>query len=262
MHRLLSFLPSSRHRPTSHERAVQMSMYLGADTMEGFYRAQMSLWKLPSRLVRGGVEPRTLLTDSNSRLRHGQLFDRMMYADAMSYMPDDILVKVDRAAMGVSLETRVPILDHRVIEFAWRLPLGMKIRDGEGKFLLRQVLHRYVPRELVDRPKAGFAVPLETWLREDLRDWAEEMLSPQRLDADGFFATGVVRAYWRKYVEGNDYLSLPMWQILGFQAWLRALESDAGGAVAASTPHRLGGQTSSSRSETESPTNVAVARDE
>jgi asparagine synthase (glutamine-hydrolysing) len=226
LHRILSLLPASKDRPTCDERATQIAMYCAADSMEGFYQTQMSLWKNPAALVRQGVEPTTHFTDKSAWLEAEQLTDRMMYADAMTYLPDDILVKVDRAAMGVSLETRVPILDHRVIEFAWRLPTRMKYRDAEGKWLLRRVLERHVPRDLTDRPKAGFSVPLGNWLRGELRDWAEALLAPRRLAAEGFFSPKVVEGYWRRVVAGNDALYSPIWLILAFQAWLETARND------------------------------------
>ena len=141
-----------------------------------------------------------------------------MAVDTLTYLPDDILVKVDRAAMAASLETRVPFLDPRVIDFAWHVPLGQKVRAGQGKWLLRQLLYRYVPRELMERPKQGFGVPIEHWLRGPLRDWAEDLLSPSALAADGLLNPSSIRAMWERHLSGRN-VQYALWNVLMYMAW-------------------------------------------
>jgi asparagine synthase (glutamine-hydrolysing) len=146
---------------------------------------------------------------------------RMMYRDSMTYLPDDILCKVDRAAMAVSLETRSPFLDHRVAEVAWRLPLEMKIRHLESKWILRQILYRHVPKKLIDRPKMGFAVPIGQWLRGPLREWAEDLLNETTLKRDGLLDHVPIQIIWKQHLEETYDWTSPLWGVLMFQAWMK-----------------------------------------
>jgi len=194
--------------------------FLAARTSADFYRGLVSHWPDPGALVLNAHEPPTVFTDPARQPSTDDFVHQMMALDLLAYLPDDILAKVDRAAMGVSLETRVPLLDHRVVEFAWQLPLHYKLRAGEGKWLLRQVLYRYVPRELIERPKMGFGVPLDSWLRGPLRDWAENLLDPSRLRQEGFFDPVMVRAAWDEHLSGQRNWQYLLWDVLMFQAWL------------------------------------------
>ncbi len=188
--------------------------------IDDFYYSLVSEWRNPEDLVIGGREPVTLLTDKDNRPVIETVEQRMMYLDAMTFLPDDILCKVDRAAMAVSLETRVPFLDHRVVEAAWRLPLDMKIRNGQGKWALRQILYKYVPKELLERPKQGFAIPLGQWLRGPLRDWAEQLLDPGRLAEQGFLRPEPIQQKWTEHLSGKRNWEHSLWSVLMFQAWL------------------------------------------
>jgi asparagine synthase (glutamine-hydrolysing) len=145
----------------------------------------------------------------------------MMYMDLVSYLPDDILVKVDRASMASSLETRVPLLDHRLVEFSLSLPVSLLRRNGQSKWPLRQILYRHIPPALVERPKMGFGVPLDRWLRGPLRAWAEDLLHPSKLKKEGYFHTPLVTEAWRHHQSGKQDLSFPLWNLLMFQAWLQ-----------------------------------------
>jgi len=187
---------------------------------DAIYRELVSHWTDPSAVVIGGNEPVTSMIGNAPKLQGLDLIQRKMALDMLTYLPGDILVKVDRAAMGVSLETRIPFLDHRIVDFAWRLPQSMKLRDGQTKWALRQVLYRYVPKELIERPKMGFAIPLHEWLRGPLRDWAESLLDETRLQQEGYFHTAVVRQKWSEHLARKHNWAYNLWDILMFQAWL------------------------------------------
>ena len=201
------------------DRLHKLADLLAADTRADVYRALVSHWSPPGSICLGAAEARSRLTDLMEHRNVGNFTEAMMFWDLMTYLPGDILVKVDRAAMAVSLETRVPLLDHRVIEFAWRLPLALRVRNGEGKWLLRQLLYRHVPRPLIDRPKMGFGVPIDLWLRGPLRDWAETLLSESRLRAEGIFDPVPVRRKWQEHVDGRRNWAYLLWDVLMFQAW-------------------------------------------
>jgi asparagine synthase (glutamine-hydrolysing) len=175
----------------------------------------------PERFVLGGTEPETVLTDQSQWPRGMGFTELLMYLDVLTYLPDDILAKVDRASMAASLEARVPFLDdHRIVEFAWRLPLSMKIKGNQGKQILRQVLYQYVPKNLIERPKQGFLIPIDRWLRGPLRDWAEELLDEHKLVSEGFLAPVQIRQIWNEYLAGKNSAHNFLWDVLMFQAWL------------------------------------------
>ncbi len=201
------------------EKLKKLSNVVSSTSCEDFYRRLISHWQNPDELVLGGHEPMTLLNNSSDWPATDSYQNWMMAIDSATYMVDDILVKVDRAAMANSLETRVPMLDHRVVEFAWTVPLHMKIRDGKGKWILREVLYRHVPRELIERPKKGFSIPVGAWLRGPLKDWAETLLEEARLRNEGFFNVLMVRKIWSEHQKGRVDHSTKLWSILMFQAW-------------------------------------------
>lgn len=214
----------------------KLAEVLSAPNLEAMYGQVTALWEAPALVVRGAFEPRTALTDPSQHAGLTDFIEKMLYLDLVTYLPDDILVKVDRASMAVGLPVRMPLLDERVVEFAWRLPLAMKFRDGQSKWLLRQVLDRYVPRPLVDRRKKGFGIPIHTWLRGPLRDWAEELLEPRRLASEGFFDPRPIRQRWVEHLSGRRRWEHHLWAVLMFQAWLdeqraRRTTDPAGAAV-------------------------------
>jgi len=216
----------ARHLPgTSNLSSIGDKLHKGASVLasrsvDDLYLGMVSHLRDPAEWVIGGKEPLTQLTRQHQCLDGLNAVERMMALDAVSYLPDDILVKVDRAAMGVSLESRVPFLDHRVVEFAWSLPLDYKLNNGQAKWPLRQMLYRYVPQKLIDRPKMGFGIPLHDWLRGPLREWANTLLDAERLQREGYFHSALVRQKWDEHLSGKRNWSYLLWNVLMFQAWL------------------------------------------
>jgi asparagine synthase (glutamine-hydrolysing) len=217
---LSSIIPGAGRYAALGDKLHKGAGVLASATVDDLYLGIVSHLRNPADWVIGGQEPPTRLTGMRPELDGLSTVERMMVLDTISYLPDDILVKVDRAGMGVSLEGRVPFLDHRVVEFAWSLPLEYKLRGGQTKWPLRQVLYRHVPRDLIDRPKMGFGVPLHDWLRGPLRDWAESLLEEDRLRREGFFYPAPIRKMWAEHLSGRRNWMAQLWNVLMFQAWL------------------------------------------
>jgi asparagine synthase (glutamine-hydrolysing) len=219
--RVARFLPGLRNRAAGRfgDKIHKAAGVLACPSVDALYMRLVSHWSDPQSLVLGATEPPTQLTGLAPTLAGLTAVERMMALDMVSYLPDDILTKVDRAAMSVSLETRVPFLDHRLIEFAWKLPQEMKLQGGEGKWVLKKVLYKYVPKSLIERPKMGFGVPLDKWLRAPLKEWAEDLLSEERLRREGYFDVFSVQQKWREHLSGQRNWAYHLWDVLMFQAW-------------------------------------------
>jgi len=207
------------------EKIHQLAQAMPARTREEFYGRLVSYWRDPGAVVLDATEAGTLLHRRAAWPALGSFEEWMMYLDSSTYLPGDVLVKLDRASMGVSLEARAPLLERSIVEFAWRLPLSLRIKGKEGKWLLRRVLDRYVPSSLVSRPKQGFGVPIDSWLRGPLRDWAETLLDERRLRHDGFFDPRPIRRRWSEHQSGNSNWHFSLWGILMFQAWQDSLRA-------------------------------------
>lgn len=213
-------LPASKRGTITGGRIHRVARLLRCHDPAELYQTLVSLWPEPEAVVLGSNPPITVARDPAIWGCAESFNERMMLTDALTYLPDDILVKVDRAAMAVSLETRVPLLDHHVVEAAWRTPLDMKYRNGQSKWALRQILYKYVPRELIERPKMGFGLPIDTWLRGPLRDWAETLLDESRLRQEGYLDPAPIRQKWHEHLSGRNDWQHHLWGVLMFQAWL------------------------------------------
>jgi asparagine synthase (glutamine-hydrolysing) len=215
-----SFLSNSLNPRLVGQSLHKLAWLLSAKDLETTYQQLISHWLEPSSVVFGSSEPLTIQNDPESWPRLPSFAEQMMFLDSLTYLPDDILTKVDRATMAVGLESRIPFLDHRIVEFVWRLPLAMRIKHGKGKRILRKILNRYVPASLVNRPKSGFAIPLESWLRGPLREWGEELIAEHRLNEEGFFSPPPIRQMWGDFLRGTGVWHMQLWDVLMFQAWL------------------------------------------
>jgi asparagine synthase (glutamine-hydrolysing) len=211
--------PRAARRITG-DRVHKAARLLSFETEEGMYLDFMTHWRDPAGITLGGVEPPTAFTNPRGGVELDGPLSKMMYLDLLTYLPDDILVKVDRASMGVSLESRAPFLDHRVVELAWRIPPRLRVRDGRGKWPLRKLLHRYVPDALVNRPKMGFGVPIDHWLRGPLKEWAGALLDHSRLKREGYFDPLPIGRKWAEHQDGSRNWHYLLWDVLMFQAWL------------------------------------------
>jgi asparagine synthase (glutamine-hydrolysing) len=216
-------IPTPQGKEPIGQRLHRLANFARQPDLEALHRAMVSVWRFPEAAVPGATHPPSLLADHLPP--RGDLTDveRMMQLDMLGYMVDDILTKVDRATMAVALESRAPLLDHRVAEFAWSLPLDMKLRDGQSKWILRQVLYRHVPRELIERPKMGFEVPIGLWLRAGLKEWASALLDPSRLRREGLFDAAVIDRLWQQHLSGRFNWGAQLWCVLMVQAWREAL---------------------------------------
>nr|WP_246048188.1 asparagine synthase C-terminal domain-containing protein [Hankyongella ginsenosidimutans] len=212
-----TLLPARVRQAAVADRLPKLASLLEADTDDALYRQLVSHWSQPEQLVIGGREPGTLI--ASTPFPQLDFAHRMMAMDTLTYLPDDILVKVDRASMAVSLEARVPFLDHRVAEFAWQMQLDAKINGNTGKLPLRRLLYRHVPQSIVDRPKMGFGVPVEAWLKGPLKHWAEDLLDPRRIKAQGIFEPDIITRYWQEHQQGRRRWHNHLWDVLMFQAW-------------------------------------------
>ncbi len=217
-------IPQRLRDPMAGDKLYKIAELFTERTSRSLYRQLVSLWTNPEALVLRSSETPTALTSRSIPASISGFTEQMMYLDAQSYLPDDILVKVDRSAMSVSLETRSPYLDHRLFHLAWRLPFEYKVSEGLGKRVIRDVLAQYIPQSMFDRPKQGFSVPVAQWLRGPLREWAEDLLEPNQLASQGYLDVAQVRAIWSEHLSGHRNWQARLWSVLMFQSWLSKQE--------------------------------------
>jgi asparagine synthase (glutamine-hydrolysing) len=212
-------LPKSLRFGNIGDKVTRLSDALSSESPVILYQNLVSQWKNPNDLVIGGKEPASVISNAPIPRSNGEFLELMMALDLETYLQEDIMTKVDRASMAVSLESREPLLDHRLVEFAWRLPIEMRVSEGVTKRLLREALYKRVPKEMIERPKQGFAVPMGDWIRGPLRDWAEELLSEDRLKREGLLNPAPIRKVWAEHLSGKRNWHFYLWVVLMFQAW-------------------------------------------
>lgn len=219
---LRRLLPTAVARHLCPEDIPSALSVISSGQAGSLYRYMVSIWKHPEAILRNGKEPPVSFFNGTTPAPCSDLVHQAMFWDLVSFLPHDILTKVDRASMAVGLEVRAPLLDRRVVEFAWTLPLSFNVSNGTGKHLLRKLLDRYVPLTLVERPKKGFSIPVNDWLRSPrLRDWAEALLDESRLRGEGFFHPIPIRRRWLEHLSGRQDWGFCLWPVLMFESWLR-----------------------------------------
>lgn len=224
---LKTFLPRHMQLSSFGDKTAKLAQVLRSETDHEFYLDLVSHWKDPSSVVIDGNEPKTRLSEPDQWPQTETFEHWMMAMDTQTYMPDDIFVKVDRASMANSLEVRAPMVSPGIVDFAWSLPGNMRIRDRQGKWLLRQVLYQYVPKQMIERPKMGFGIPLNEWLRGPLRDWAEALIDKTRLTNEGYFRSDPIRTKWDEHMSGARNWQYDLWDVLMFQSWLEGQQNHA-----------------------------------
>ncbi|MDA8612539.1 asparagine synthase (glutamine-hydrolyzing) [Candidatus Pelagibacter bacterium] len=218
--KISKLLPGLNNYSNFGDKIHKFGYALEAKTLHDLYYMLRSHWQNPTEVVIGSKEPGTLLTQFKPKLDMLNAQQQMMVLDALTYLPDDILVKIDRASMASSLETRAPFLDHKLIEYVWKIPHDLKFRKGQGKWILKKILSQYVPSNLIERPKMGFGIPLDAWLRGSLKDWAESLLSEKRLIQENYFNAKLIRDKWEEHLSGKQNWQYLLWNVLMFQAWI------------------------------------------
>lgn len=217
--RLQSVLPLQLQVSSLAEKIPKLADALTYSDVNSYYKSLISHSKNPTEIVLGSIDLEKSMNRPGDK-SISRMQEQMMYWDMINYLPDGILTKVDRASMSLGLEARVPLLDHNIVEFAWKVPNDFKYRDGQGKWLLRQVLYRHIPKELMDRPKMGFSLPIADWLRGPLREWAEMLLDESRMRNEGYLNSDIIRTMWLEHISGKKNWQHPLWDVLMFQAWL------------------------------------------
>ena len=217
-------------------RLNRLNHLIHAESPEAMHRYHVSQWASPSDLMDGVSEPATPFTDREQWLTQMSPVERLMYVDLVTYLPEDILTKLDRASMAVGLEARVPFLDYRLVELAWRLPLNFKIHERRGKHIIRTILRKYVPPPMFERPKMGFDFPLGQWLRGPLRGWVEELIDPAAMRQQEVFDPEVVNRTWTEHLAGKRNWSTQIWTILMFQAWQQLWTRQSGNGAFSALP--------------------------